>query len=302
MPSAEGPSLAEEIGGGMKRRLLARLLGQNWARLSYARMVEPFWLETNHIDIRLPDLDPRLDGLTIGQLSDLHLCRAVPASHVRQAVDRLERLSPDVIALTGDFVHAGFHYVEAIAQLVGRLRAPLGVYAVLGNHDYSIRVYGGKPRFPRLAETVEEALVRQGIVVLKNEHRLLQHQGAPLAVAGVCDLWSGEADLPLAIRGIQPDVPRIVLAHHPGTVTQAEGRRCDLILSGHTHGGQVEWGTGPLARFKHRLGAGLYFHDSGYLYVHKGIGYTVRFRFRVRPEVALFRLRRWDKSDKLQAL
>jgi predicted MPP superfamily phosphohydrolase len=265
-------------------------------------MVEPFWLETNQIDIRIPDLDPRLDGLTIAQLSDLHLCRAVPASHVRQAVDKVQRLSPDLIALTGDFVHAGFHYVEAVAQLVGRLHAPLGVFAVLGNHDYSIRVYGGRPRFPRLAESIEAALLRQGIDVLKNEHRLLQHRGAPLAVAGVCDLWSGEADLPKAIRGIQPDVPRIILAHHPWTVDQVGDRRGDLILSGHTHGGQVELGEGPWSRFKHRLGAGLYFHDTGYLYVHKGIGYSVRFRFRVRPEIAFFRLRRWDKSDKLEVL
>ncbi|MBY0585877.1 metallophosphoesterase [bacterium] len=281
---------------------MARWLGRNWARLSYARMVEPFWLETNHIDIRIPGLDPRLEGLTVCQLSDLHLCRAVPASHLRQAIDRTLRLKPDLIALTGDYVHAGFHYVDAVAQLVGQLRAPLGVFAVLGNHDYSIRVYGGKPRFPRLKEAVESALTQHGIEVLRNEHRLRTYQGATLAVAGVCDLWSGEADLPKAIRGISPDVPRIVLAHHPRTVDQAAGKRCDLILSGHTHGGQVELGEGPWSRFKPQLGSGLFYHDSGYLYVHKGIGYTLRFRFRVRPEIAIFRLSRWDKSDKLEVL
>ena len=84
-----------------------------------------------------------------------------------------------------------------------------------------------------------------------------------------------------------------------------EGRRCDLMLSGHTHGGQIEFallGTKLLDRFKNRLAAGLYFHDSGYLYVNKGIGYTVRFRFQVRPEVAVFRLRRWEESGSLQAL
>lgn len=265
-------------------------------------MVEPFWLQTHVIDIRLPDLDPRLDGFTIAQLSDLHLCRAVPASHIQQAIDQAQKIQPDLIALTGDFVHAGFHYVDAVAQLVGRLHAPMGVYAVLGNHDHSIRVYKGKPRYPRLKDAVEAALTQQKIVVLNNEHRLIHYQGAPLAVAGVCDLWSGEADLPRAIRGIQPDVPRIVLAHHPMTVDQAGDRRCDLILSGHTHGGQVELGDGPWKKFQPRLGSGLFFHDTGYLYVHRGIGYTVRLRFRVRPEIAVFRLSRWDKSDKLEAL
>lgn len=288
-----------------KRSLITRLLGQSWARLSYGRFVEPFWLQTNEIDLRIPGLDPRLEGLRILHLTDFHLCRRIPASHIIRSIDRGKHLGCDLIALTGDFVHAGFRHVEEIAAIVSKLSAPLGVYAVLGNHDYSIRVYGGRPRHPLLAEAVEGALRQRGIIVLKNEHRMIEFRGAPIAMAGVCDLWSGEADLASTLRGISPDVPRIVMAHNPWTIDQAEGRRCDLMLSGHTHGGQIEFallGTRLLDRFKNRLAAGLYYHDSGYLYVNKGIGYTVRFRFQVRPEVAVFRLRGWDESGSLNAL
>lgn len=191
-------------------------------------------------------------------------------------------------------MHAGFQYVEAVADILGRLDAPLGVFAVLGNHDHAIRIFQGGRMHRRLADAVRGALDRRGVTVLTNEHRILEHHGAAVAVAGVEDLWSREADLPAAVRGIPDDVPRVVLAHNPATIAQAEGLRCDLMLSGHTHGGQIRapsWppgGGGPQAA---RFAAGLYLHDSGYLYVNKGIGYTFRFRYKVRPEIALFEFR-----------
>lgn len=289
----------------LRRNPVSAILGRGWARLSYARSVEPFWLECNERVIRLPGLDPRLAGLRILHLTDFHLCRRVPASLIQRAVEKGRQLQCDAVALTGDFVHAGFRHLDAIAGIVGRFTAPLGVHAVLGNHDYSIRVYKGRPHYPRLAEAVAGALRAQGIIVHSNEHRMVTHRGAPLAIAGTCDLWSGEADLAMALRGIPAEVPRIVLAHNPWTIDQAEHRRCDLMLSGHTHGGQVELsrlGGALFSRFRQRLAAGLYHHDSGYLYVNKGIGYTVRFRFQVRPEIAVLRLERWEETDNLDAL
>lgn len=251
--------------------------------------------------MRLPiaGLDPRLDGLRILQLSDFHLCRRVPASHIRQAIERGRKAQCDVVALTGDFVHSGFKHVEAIADLVARIQAPLGVYAVLGNHDHAIRVLHGMRHRKGLPEAVAAALRERGIQVLTNEHRIVEKDGAALAVVGVEDLWSRSADLPLALRGVGEDIPRIVLAHNPATIVQAEGFRVDLMLSGHTHGGQIRIPTvadpsrGPQAA---RFAAGLYFHDTGYLYVNKGIGYSFRFRYKVRPEIAIFRLERKEAT------
>jgi predicted MPP superfamily phosphohydrolase len=288
-----------------RRPLITRWFGRHWARFSYARFVEPFWLEHNSHDLRILGLDPRLDGLRVLHLTDFHACRRVPTSHLRQAIDRGRQVGCDIVALTGDFVHAGFHYVDTIAQLVGQIQAPMGVYAVLGNHDYSVRIYGGRPTYPRLPAAVEAALASVGVKVLKNEHQILHYGGAPIAVAGVCDLWSGQADLPRALQDVDPNTPRIVLAHNPRTIDQASQQRCDLVLSGHTHGGQVEiekFAPRFWVRFKSRLHAGLYHHDTGYLYVNKGIGYTVRFRFQVRPEIAVFTLRRWQQSGDLNVL
>jgi predicted MPP superfamily phosphohydrolase len=273
---------------------LARWIGLHWARLSYARFVEPFWLEINRHELPIADLDQRLDGLRILHLTDFHLCARVPIAHARHAVELGNRQQCDIIALTGDYIHTGFRHIAAIGQLLGRLKAPLGVYAVLGNHDYSVRNALGRRRYPALAQHVSRALESQGICVLRNEHRRLGVRGVELAVAGVADLWGGEADLAAAIGSIPIETTRIVLAHNPRCIEQLGGRRCDLMLSGHTHGGQIRLGKrGPIAlnRRMREYVAGLYEREDGYLYVNKGIGYTVRFRYQARPEVAVLTLR-----------
>jgi len=119
--------------------------------------------------------------------------------------------------------------------------------------------------------------------------------GKPFQVAGIDDLWSGECDPVAALRDLCPNSPRLVLAHNPLTVEQLSGERCDLMLSGHTHGGQVNWpGVGRLFIGKNarRLPAGLCHHAGTPVYVNKGVGYGWRFRFNVRPEVAIFTLHR----------
>lgn len=277
-----------------RRQRLAQWLGRNWARLSYSHFVEPVWLESNVRELTFPGLDWRLDGLSVLHLTDFHLCRRVPAAHIRQAIELGRRQRCQLIALTGDFVHAGFKFVGEIAGLLSRLHAPLGVYAVLGNHDYSVRNALGVRRYARLPDAVAHALRQVGITVLHNEHRVLNHHGAPIAVGGVADLWSRESNLPAALAGLPDDVPRIVLAHNPCTADLLGNCRCDLMLSGHTHGGQVQLaGLGGLmlSRNLRRYSAGLYQLPNGYLYVNKGVGFTVRFRFKVRPEIAVLRLR-----------
>lgn len=274
-------------------RKIAHWIGRNWARLSYSHFVEPIWLETCRLDLPIPNLEPRLRGLRILHLTDFHLCQRVPASLVRQAIDSGVREGCDLIALTGDFVHAGYRFVPAIAQMLSRLHAPLGVYAVLGNHDYSVRSVRGIRRYPRLPDTVTQALTDVGIHVLRNRRLTLDHHGSPIVVAGVADYWSRESNLPEALDGLDSTIPRIVLAHNPCSLEQLGGRRCDLMLSGHTHGGQIDvpgLGRPMLSRKMRNYAAGLIRHDAGYLYVNKGIGYTVRLRYQARPEIAVLRL------------
>ncbi len=272
---------------------VARWIGRNWARLTYATHVEPTWLELNRLQIPIANLSPRFDGLRIVQMSDFHGSRHVTPAFLKEAVDLAHAQHPDLIVLTGDFVHKGFHHVGQVAQVLGRLRCPFGVFAVLGNHDFSVRNALGIRRHQHLHRAVADALKDQGIRVLQNETQVLHRDGHQLYLAGVDDLWSRVCDLERTFAGLCPTVPRVLLAHNPCTVEHLHGRRCDLMLSGHTHGGQVNLpgvgrvALGPSGR---RFAAGLYHVDNTQLYVNKGVGFGFRIRYGVRPEVAVFTL------------
>ncbi|MFN4258598.1 MAG: phosphodiesterase YaeI [Gemmataceae bacterium] len=268
----------------------ARVIGRNWARVSYGFHIEPTWLELNYHQLPIADLPTSFHGFRIAQLSDFHCSRQVTPAYLRQAVELTQAQNPDLIVLTGDFIHRGYKYIEPMADVLGNLTAPQGVYAVLGNHDFSVRNALGFRRYRHLHRAVADALIARGIRVLRNESVELVRAAARLYLTGVEDLWSRVCDPHSALNGLAPDVPRIVLAHNPRTIELLNGQRCDLMLSGHTHGGQIHLpgiGRPTLGKHGRRFAAGLYQHHNSYLYVNKGVGFGFRFRFGVRPEVAV---------------
>ncbi len=272
---------------------LARWLGRSWARLTYATRVEPHWLELNRHHIPIAGLPDPFHGLKIVQLSDFHCGRHVTPAYLAEAVDLAMDQHGDVIVLTGDFIHKGFRHVEQVARSLSRLQSPHGVYAVLGNHDYSVRNSLGWRRYRHLHQAVDKALTAQGIRVLHNETVPLIKGGRRLHLTGVADLWSRMCDLDRAFHGLCPTVPRVVLAHNPHTVEHLAEHRCDLMLSGHTHGGQINLpGLGRIALGAKgkRFAAGLYAYRKTLVYVNKGIGFGLRLRYGVRPEVAVLTL------------
>lgn len=271
----------------------ARWLGQTWAHLTYAMRIEPTWLEVNQLDITIRDLPDSFHSFRVVHLTDFHCGRGVTSAYLDEAVNLAQSQHGDLIVLTGDFIHAGHRHVARAARTLGRLLAPHGVWAVLGNHDYSVRNALGLRRYPHLHRAVAEALQQQGIRVLHNEAVLLERSGKHLYLAGVADLWSRVCDVHAALEPCPPSVPRIVLAHNPCTVEQLQGHRCDLMLSGHTHGGQVDLprlGRVALGRMGRRYAAGLYRLGHTQLYVNKGVGFGLRVRYRVRPEIAVLKL------------
>lgn len=271
----------------------ARWIGRSWARVSYGYWVEPTWLELNRFEIEIRDLPNAFHGMRIAHLTDFHCSHQVTADYLREAAALAMAQEPDLIVLTGDFVHRGFRYVETAADALAGLSAPLGVFAVLGNHDFSVRNALGWRRYRHLHRAVAEALRVRGIQVLQNQAVDLQRGDGAVHLIGVEDLWSRECDLERAYAEVAPSTPTIVLAHNPRTVEQLDGRRCDLMLSGHTHGGQVHlegWGRPVLSKKARRFAAGLYRHEESHLYVNKGVGFGFRFRYGVRPEVALVTL------------
>jgi len=271
----------------------AKWIGRGWARVSYGRRIEPTWLELNHHAVTITDLPDQFCGFRIAQLSDFHCSRHVTPDYLNEAVDLAMSQDPDLVVLTGDFIHRGFKYVDAVAETLGRLSAPAGVYAVLGNHDFSVRNALGFRRYRHLHRAVARALSARSIRVLHNQSVCLERGHATLHLVGVEDLWSRVCNLKKAFAEISSQIPRIVLAHNPRTIEFLAGERCDLMLSGHTHGGQVNLpgvGRPTLSRKARRFAAGMYYINGSHLYVNKGVGFGFRFRFGVRPEVAILTL------------
>src|SRR5262249_41583020 len=150
------------------RRRWAHWIGRNWARVSYGYRVEPTWLEGNRLEVPVSGLAAEFAGFRIVQLTDFPCSRKVTAAYLDEAVTLAGAQQADLVVLTGDFIHHGFKYIDPIANLLGQLSAPFGVYAVLGNHDFSVRNALGIRRFRSLHQAVAGALTTRGIRVLRN--------------------------------------------------------------------------------------------------------------------------------------
>lgn len=261
-----------------------RALATNLADVTRAAFDESLRLVLEQHKITLERLPPELDGFRIVQLSDIHLSPLTSRELVERAVETANRLRPDMIVLTGDYVSHEREYVAPCAGLMGRLRARCGVYAVLGNHDHWTD-----------AELVTDLFKLEGIRMLTNEGMRFEHKGASFWLAGVDDTMTGQEDLPLALAGSSADEMKLLLAHNPLVLRRATRAGVDLVLAGHTHGGQINWRSERSAsgRIRRRLLRGLGARGATQIYVSRGLGTVVLpFRFGSPPEVTLLELRR----------
>ncbi len=255
--------------------------------------------EVYRVEVPIAGLPRSLDGLTIAQLSDLHAGSFFSDRPMEEAVSLLLEQRPDVVTLTGDFVNNDEAEMNVIAPALQRLRADLGVYGCLGNHDHYARI-----------DQVVARLGATPIDLLVNERRTLEIDGARLHLLGVDNtgFYQNFADLPRALDGLDPesDDVRILMAHTPtywDTHVRPNHPEIDLMLCGHTHGGQVGFEWGPLrysiAQVAYERWAGMYAEPRAgragpqRLYVNRGVG-TVGppLRLGIRPEITLLTLRR----------
>jgi predicted MPP superfamily phosphohydrolase len=240
-------------------------------------------LTVEHHEIFLPNLPHALDRLRIVHLTDLHHSPFTSREQLLSAIETANRLKPDIVALTGDYVSHERGYAAPCAELVGRLRARHGVYAVLGNHDHWTD-----------APLISDLFRAEGIRVLINEGLRFELRGASFWLAGVDDTMVGLEDLPLALAGSREDEMKLLLAHNPLILRRAARARVDLVLSGHTHGGQVAWRSerNAYGRPRRRLLKGLGQRGDTQIYVSRGLGTVVLpIRYGCPPEVSLLELR-----------
>jgi len=244
-------------------------------------------LVTERVTIALRDLPAAFDGYRIAFITDLHASPIVPRWWIEAAIRDANALKTDLIALGGDFVDDDVHYARGLSDLLRPLHAPDGVVAVLGNHDH----YVGAP-------AVREELREAGIRELYNDHVLLARDGATIALGGVGDLECDAIDFRRAFDGVAAGIPRVVLSHDPDVFAfWPEDVRLDLMLSGHTHGGQAYLPViGPPyipSQFGFRFLAGHYQEGDRQLYVSRGVGASgAPIRWKCPPELTDITLRR----------
>ncbi|MEN6372802.1 MAG: metallophosphoesterase [Armatimonadota bacterium] len=247
----------------------------------YARKIEPRWIQVTRYDVQLNGLPSSLDGLKVVQLSDTHRNHKTPDSIIKKAVKLANRESPDIVVITGDFINKGIENAKPCAEMLSKLKAPKGVYAVMGNHDCW---YG--------ADKVTRALESKGIHVLTNKN----HRIAPgLYVIGIDDVWTGHPDVNRAWSGVDENAGQILLSHSPLAMPLFRDKNC-LALTGHTHGGQYTIPFIPRNKLPGLRGSpyisGWYREGNAQMYVNRGIGMAVvPVRFLCRPEVTVFTLR-----------
>lgn len=260
---------------------------ENLATHWVERLTAPFgrWhrkrLVVERVDVEIAGLARAFDNYRIAFLTDFHYSAVVPRWYLARAVTTALALEPDLILLGGDYLSHSARYAPGLVELLEPLAAPDGVFGVLGNHDH----YVG-------AEVVRAALAAAGVMELLNVSTVIHRGAAALAVAGVGDLRFDVIDV-CAAAGLPADLPRIVVSHDPDVFAYWPAEvRLDLMLSGHTHGGQAHlpWLGPPYvpSQFGFRYLAGLIREGGRQLYVSRGIGViTAPIRWRCPPEITL---------------
>jgi predicted MPP superfamily phosphohydrolase len=252
--------------------------------------IEPNRLVTRYETIQIDQWPYKLSDLKIAVLSDIHAGSAfINEAKLRLIVERTNELNPDLIVIAGDFITSNgrlSHRIEpeVFAPILKNLRAPLGVYAVLGNHDWWYN-----------APKVRAALEANGIRVLDNEFTEIDSRGGPFFLVGLADLWQGQQRIQETIAKIPEGAPIIALTHNPDIFPRLP-QRVMLLIAGHTHGGQVRFPLiGTLVQsssYGDRYVSGHVVENGHHLFVTTGIGTSiVPVRFGVPPEIVLLTLK-----------
>jgi uncharacterized protein len=296
----ENISTAEFVqpGKSISRRRLLKTMAFGAAGMAlYAGEIERHWIDIVHRDIHIAGLPQAFDGMTIAQLSDIHLDEFTEPFLLREAISHINRMQPDMVLLTGDYVSAEVLSKKMTmgaawqcARLLKSIACPQK-FAILGNHD----ILAG-------ANEITEAIAANGIPVLRNGFLPIERGHSRIWLAGIDDPVLGRPDpdlaMPVAIRN-QASEPILLMCHAPDFVDPLLkhpcGRSIALVLSGHTHGGQVRLpmlGAMHLPPGGRKYVEGLFEFGGVQLYVNRGIGTVgLPFRFNCRPEITRLRLR-----------
>jgi uncharacterized protein len=279
---AKRVKLSEKIGSYVGSPTPLRDLAGNLSKIARSAINEANSLSLEKINIRIKRLPKKLDGFRLIHLSDIHHSPFTNLEHIIRTVKVSNRLKPDMFVLTGDYVSHETNYIEPVAKVLGELKSEFGTFACLGNHDHWTD-----------PEMITDSFRAAGMTVLINEGLRFEARGASFWLAGVDDHLVGKTDLPASLKGSFADEMKLLLAHNPVIFRQAVKEKIDLVLSGHTHGGQVKIRDEEKRILPRRkLTNGLHERKDTQIYITRGIGTVVLpIRYQCPPEISLIELR-----------
>jgi len=297
----------------------------------WPRFIEPRLLSTTRKTIEVAGLPSPIEGVKILQFSDLHMGKHTSDQFLSKLLRTIQKLKPDIVVFTGDFIcNASVPTCGRIEKLFNRINTPYGSFSVIGNHDYShpvginkegdydtimdkeSEVISGIRRvFKRRDKTKKrkvtdramaarphqrllDTLEHTSTTLLRNETKLVRINDSYLNVSGLDEHTTGHADPQQTFQSYDPRYPGIVLVHNPDAIPSLVDYPGDLILSGHTHGAQINlpWIWKKITLLENEeFKSGLKRYGKKWVYVNRGVGATFPFRWFSRPEVTLFTLK-----------
>lgn len=257
---------------------------------NYSLFHESKSVEIKRLDIKIKNLPEDFENLTITQISDLHSGRIVDFEVIKKSVKMVNELDSDIVMITGDFIEHSYYREEHIRpcmQELALIQPKDGVFAVLGNHDHKID-----------PEKITAELQRVGTCVLRNENKRLRRGDSSIQILGVDDLVLEKDDIKKTLDGVSAHEVKILMSHSPDIAENYNLSGIDLILSGHTHGGQICCPLigAPQTRIASAYGqkyiSGLVQYNDIQIYVNRGIGASfLPARFLCKPEITVFTLK-----------
>lgn len=256
-----------------------------YSQKARAALAEANSYQIDTVKIFLKKLPKALDGFRLVQLSDIHHSPFTSGEFIESIVEISNRLKPNMFVLTGDYVSHEREYIAPVAEILGKLKSEYGTYACLGNHDHWTD-----------ADLVAKEFRQNGINMLINEGFRFTARNESFWLCGVDDYGEKLSDIRKSLQGSKSDEMKLLLAHNPAIMRRAAYREIDLVLSGHTHGGQVKLRE-PREKIlfpnrRRKFSSGLHSRWDTQIYITRGIGtVVVPMRYQCPPEISIIELR-----------
>jgi uncharacterized protein len=263
-------------------------LAGTYSKKAREALAEAETVEIEKVYIRLKRLPKALDGFRIIQLSDIHHSPFTSREFISGVIKIANDLKPDMFVLTGDYVSHEAEYIAPVAEMLGELRSEFGTFACLGNHDHWTD-----------ADLITNEFRRNNIEVLINQGFRFSARNETFWLSGVDDFGVGKTNMRAALRGSYANEMKLLLCHNPAAIRRAAYWNVDLMLSGHTHGGQVKIREPResvlFPNRRKRSANGLHYRRETQVYITRGIGtVVVPLRYQCPPEISLIELKATD--------